>query len=72
MAIETKSAKSETTVFSSTPELMEFLNNVIQDAQASGCIVHMVTIIPPHIQQANDSGGVDIKSCQPKASTCPK
>lgn len=50
-------------------EIYEFLHNVIQDAQASGAIVNIITIIPPNI---TDSDGTVIKGCKPKADTCPK
>ena len=63
---------TQTTVFRSNPELMEYLNNVIQDAQSSGAIVHVITILPPHIERVADNGAVTIESCNPKAVICPK
>jgi hypothetical protein len=67
-----QSQATQTTVFRSNPELMEYLNNVIQDAQSSGAIVHVITILPPHIERVDDSGLVTIEGCNPKAQTCPK
>jgi hypothetical protein len=66
------SKEKQTTVFRSNPELMEYLNNVIQDAQSSGAIVHVITILPPHIERVADDGMVTIEGCNPKAVICPK
>ena len=51
-------------------ELYEFLHNVIQDAQASGSIVNIITIIPTQA----DAGAESLAQvqCKPKADTCPK
>lgn len=70
MSSASKAAQS--TIFRSNPEFMEYLNNVIQDAQSSGAIVHVITILPPHIERVSDSGEVTIESCKPKAEICPK
>ena len=50
-------------------EVYEFLHNVIQDAQASGAIVNLITIIP---DGSVDNGGVGTKGCKPGDATCPK
>lgn len=70
MSKETPVAQS--TVYRSNPEFMEYLNNVIQDAQSSGAIVHVITILPPHIERVGDNGLITIQGCNPKAEICPK
>jgi len=50
-------------------EVYEFLGNVIQEAQASGSIVQIITIYPP-VDTLDSEGG--IKGCNPKADHCPK
>ncbi|WP_321502282.1 hypothetical protein [Breoghania sp.] len=58
-------------VLTGFPDVAEHLHNVIQDAQASGAIVHIITIIPTGSQSFPDDGPDD-KSCKPKAQICPK
>lgn len=50
-------------------EVYEFLHNVIQDAQASGAVVNIVTIIP---SASEDNTGSGTKGCKPGDSVCPK
>ncbi|GKI97692.1 MULTISPECIES: hypothetical protein [Klebsiella pneumoniae complex] len=61
---------STTHIVTGLPEdFYEFLHNVIQDAQASGSIVNIITIIPG---QLDNGDGMQIQGCRPKAETCPK
>ncbi len=50
-------------------EVYEFLGNVIQEAQASGSIVQIITIYPPVEALSNEA---ITKGCKPKADHCPK
>jgi hypothetical protein len=52
-----------------TEEVYEFLHNVIQEAQATGAVVHIITIIPSG--SSSDTGDRQ-KGCNPGDTTCPK
>jgi hypothetical protein len=67
MAGENEEAK---VIVVSDPKLYEYLYSVIQDAQASGAVVHIVTILPTTIVSPN--GIIEPLGCNPKATTCPK
>jgi hypothetical protein len=59
-----------TNVLTGCPEeVYEFLHNVIQDAQASGSVVNIITIIP---SQTDDGDGGSTKGCKPGSDRCPK
>lgn len=53
------------------PEVAEHLHNIIQDAQAAGAIVQIITIFPASGKMTEEDGAVS-KSCNPKDSVCPK
>lgn len=53
------------------PKLYEFLYKVVAEAQASGAVVIVTTIIPPAQTTVGD-GLPTIESCMPGESTCPK
>lgn len=50
-------------------EVYEFLHNIVQDAQATGAIVNIITIIPNETPSDDFDEGI---KCKPKATTCPK
>jgi hypothetical protein len=59
----------------STESSLEMFQNIIQDAQATGAIVHFAIIVPgKRHTDANDNSHVeDIQlSCNPKGAACPK
>lgn len=57
--------------FTTDPQLYEHLYNVIQEAQAMGSIVHIVTILPP---PSGDKSGLvaTVQGCKPGDAICPK
>jgi hypothetical protein len=64
--------KNDVVIYSGREDLYEFMSNIIQDAQASGSIVQIITIIPEMTIEEDERGDVVIKGCKPKAATCPK
>jgi hypothetical protein len=63
----------QTVIFKVFPELFEHLTNIINDAQASGAIVHVITIVPPQTLRHTPEGVVITEhSCVPGDSGCPK
>lgn len=70
MPKETKEVSETIVINNGNEEVFEFLGNVIQEAQAAGSIVQIITIYPS-VDNLDDSGDV-IKGCKPKADHCPK
>jgi hypothetical protein len=63
----------QTVIFKVFPELFEHLTNIINDAQASGSIVHVITIVPPQmLKHTADGTVITSHSCVPGDSSCPK
>lgn len=50
----------------------EYLHNVVSDAQATGSIVHLITIIPNTPERAISLQDHAVEGCNPKARNCPK
>lgn len=68
--LENEMTEMTTNVITGCPEeVYEFLHNVIQDAQVSGAVVNIITIIPSQVDNIDD---VSTKGCKPKATVCPK
>ena len=72
MSKEKSEIKENIVVYSGREDLYEFMNNIIQDAQASGSIVQIITIFPEMSMEENDDGTVAVRGCKPKAVHCPK
>lgn len=62
---------SVTTIFQSYPDLFEYLHNLVQDAQASGAVVQIITILPPQVKITGEDG-TQIYGCKPLSVSCPK
>lgn len=61
----------ESEFFPTFPDFFEYLHNVIEDAHASGCVVHIVTLWPTHLEIKGPLG-TQVLGCKPKAASCPK
>ena len=61
-----------TVIKDTSPELFEFLHNLVQDAQATGAIDNIITIIPASMQDIGDDSEIETIKCKPKNETCPK
>ena len=68
---ETDQVGSEIRV-TSDPLIYETIFNIVQDAQAAGSVVQLITIWPPSSSTDPGGGTADIKSCNPKDTICPK
>ena len=63
--------KTNVQILEGFPEMAEHLHNVIQDAQAAGAIVQIITIFPASGWMAEGDVAAN-KSCNPKDTVCPK
>ncbi|MEW8628244.1 MAG: hypothetical protein AB2551_21040 [Candidatus Thiodiazotropha sp.] len=72
MSKEKTEIKQDVVVYSGREDLYEFMNNIIQDAQASGSIVQIITIFPETTMEGSSDASVEVKGCKPKAVHCPK
>lgn len=71
MSDENKPTESIVAVSGLSPDFLEFLHNVIQEAQAVGSTVNIITITPA----SNNAGGKSSfisDGCGPGDRTCPK
>ncbi|MCP9626135.1 hypothetical protein NML43_03415 [Rhodopseudomonas palustris] len=59
-------------VFKVFPELFEHVSNIVNDAQASGSIVQIITIVPPQLAKLDSGGKILSEGCKPGDSICPK
>ncbi len=62
--------ESDQLIVLNTEGIQEHLYNIVQDAQALGSVVQVLTITPTFIR--DDRGGIFALGCGPKDEICPK